>query len=125
MTYKQAYDKIIEAYFKNQIEPYLSSFCFCGTLCDNKTDWRADKYEGIFSGDVHKDFMHYTGKQYADMERALLLPLVKVHIYSLRYEDTLFEGMCAALDVLKSIHKERGEDVDEELKLTKRNLIPA
>lgn len=29
------------------------------------------------------------------------------------YEDALFEGMCKALEVLKQIHIERGENVEE------------
>jgi hypothetical protein len=32
MDYKTAYNKIIDAYFKDEIRPYISKFCFCGTL---------------------------------------------------------------------------------------------
>jgi len=41
MTYKQAYDKIIDAYFKDEIKPMDSNFCFCGTLHGAKRGWRS------------------------------------------------------------------------------------
>lgn len=40
----------------------------------------------------------------------------------LLYEDYLFEGMCAALEVLKDIHKKRGEEVEFK-PLVKRVLV--
>lgn len=101
LIYKEARNKIIDAYFKDELKPYDSRFCFCGTLCDNSRGWRKEDYLGIFSNDVHKDFMCYTGQQYTDMERALLLPLINTVGYGLEYEHYLFEGMSNALDVLK------------------------
>lgn len=125
LTYRQAYDKIIEAYFKDQIQPYNSSFCFCGTLCDNSSEWRNPEYEGIFKNVRHLDYMFYTGSQYYEMEKALLLPLFPVKIKcGKEYEDVLFSGMSAALDVLRQIHIERGENVDEDIPaFTKRELV--
>lgn len=42
---------------------------------------------------------------------------------SMNYEEGLFEGMVKALEVLKEIHRSRGENVDEEIQaFTKRNL---
>lgn len=122
MTYKDAYDKIIQAYFKDEIKPMNKHFCFCGTL---GVEW----WTG--SGD-------YRIAEYQRMEFALLSEMGVVGIFRAgpsvcqfistgdpskhpKYEDTLFNGMCAALEVLKEIHRSRGENVDE-VKLTKRVL---
>ena len=43
-------------------------------------------------------------------------------VFEVANEDKLFEGMCAALEVLKQIHKERGEDVDSVPEFKKRKL---
>lgn len=128
MNYKQAHDKIIEAYFKDEIKPASCEFCFCGTLAPN-SQWH-DKYS--------KGYYPYSYFEYFEMERALLSKLSDVirigdgcSEYSFgysfgrhdNYEDELFEGMCAALDVLKEIHRSRGENVDEEIQqFSKREL---
>lgn len=39
LTYRQAYDKIIDAYFKGEIRPMEAMFCFCGILSDNSSVW--------------------------------------------------------------------------------------
>lgn len=120
LTYKQAYDLIIEAYFKDEIKPYRRSFCFCGTLAGNKF-WDDTPIHG------------YSVSDFGKMEMALLTPL-GCRIYKpgltaggisegdIEYEDLLFAGMSAALDVLKEIHRSRGENVDELPALTKRVL---
>lgn len=119
MTYKEAYDKIIQAYFKDEIKPLLSQFCFCGTL-SNGSYWR--------DGDANYTSFNYINMESALLRRTELCPSIInedglfEHEKTRKYEDALFAGMCAALDVLKEIHRSRGEDVDETLTLTKRNL---
>lgn len=39
LTYFEARNKIIEAYFRDEIEPWECKFCFCGNLCNNTTEW--------------------------------------------------------------------------------------
>lgn len=126
LTYRQAYDKIIEAYFGDQIRPMESNFCFCGTLCDNTSDW---------AGWIrNKDSHGYTGRDFDTMEQALFkgirITANKSVTYLMRhegvYEDALFAGMSAALDVLKKIHRSRGENVGEDMPaFTKRELVKA
>ena len=41
MTYNEAYSKIIDAYFRDEIRAMDSNFCFCGTLTDAE---RAHKF---------------------------------------------------------------------------------
>lgn len=123
MTYKQARDKIIEAYFKNEINPMDVSFCFCGTLAGG-AGWRR--------GDEN-----YTPIDYMRMEHALLKPLT-VNDYTIskgkfrwimkennETEERVFKGMSDALDVLRQIHIDRGEDVDKVEVFEKRKLVIA
>lgn len=129
ITYKQAYDKIIEAYFKDEIHPLWPTHCICGTLNSNDPSY--------WSGYESKENGHfYKGIEFQQMEVALLSTmdeiLMDVDIYGddsdktkqhPEYENALFAGMCAALDTLKEIHRSRGENVDEVLTpFTKRNL---
>ncbi len=117
MAYQQARDKIIQAYFRDEIKPLDAKFCFCGTLCDNKSEWHDPP--------MHKPLLEYTGEQFRQMELALWLPFGVSNILSSHpnYEEFLFLGMCAALDVLKEIHRSRGEDVDGVEVFKKREII--
>ncbi len=114
LTYKEAYDKIITAYFKDEIKPLDSQFCFCGTLCENSMDWSY----GIPSDPA---FRRYSKDEYKEMEWELLLELHHNDDHP-KYEDDLFNGMCNALDKLKEIHRSRGENVDDAPEFTKRQL---
>lgn len=123
LTYKEAYDKIIEAYFKDEIKPFNSEFCFCGTLSKN-VKWN----------DMLVDNPFYSYGEYKKMEWALFTGTLhwpkmasffclKEYVGKDSYEEYLFKGMSAALDVLKEIHRQRGENVDEDFpQFTKRNL---
>lgn len=133
ITYKKAFDKITEAYIKDEIKPMDRNTCFCGTL-------------GWNTGNDY-----YTRYDYKKMEWALLRRLIgiytdlvyltppQINIYGFQwvfcegvkegvepktkeYEDALFRGLCDALDVLKKIHIERGENVDG-IQLVKREAI--
>jgi len=132
-TYREQRDKIIEAYFKDEIQPFDSKFCFCGTLADNNSAWNC---EMLRIGDY--DFSEYkrmelpllniicqrtTGQSWEYfLNTGVQVPLSKIQ-RSKKYEDAIFEGMSAALDVLKDIHRSRGENVDDEqTKFTKREL---
>ncbi len=137
MTYNEAYDKIITAYFRDEIKPYNGQFCFCGTLAgfdkrDNGTynGWFIDKYSGhdlqkmedgllltiynVVGGNSGSKYNPF-GEAISDLDRLKTLAHPK-------YEDALFAGMCAALEVLKEIHRSRGEDVDNVPVFTKRSL---
>lgn len=128
-SYKTQFDKITEAYIRGEIKPEEPKFCFCGTLCDNTSSWFGFSTKG-----KHKDFGGYTGLEYAKMEQALFSPFMPFNdtkgglictichpsMDSPEYEDLLFLGMTAALEVLKQIHIERGEVIDETPVFTKR-----
>lgn len=119
-TFKQAFDKITEAYIKGEIKVGYSEFCFCGTLTGGNYNW------ALRSKCVN---MAYTYEEFGRMERALFsvdpesgwedngaVADKKVG----EDEDLLFAGMTAALEVLKQIHIERGEVIDESPVFSKR-----
>jgi hypothetical protein len=118
LTYKQAYDKIIEAYFKDEIQPEDPQFCFCGTLCDNDARWYGCRLDGY-----HYSSHGYNGVDFVKMEKALCDQTRSLRKRDEGYEDALFDDMSAALDVLKEIHRSKGENVDDLPALKKRGLI--
>lgn len=129
LTYRQQYDKVIEAYFKNEIKPWDAQFCFCGNLCNKTDDW-FEPFKG--DNEPHNNSHGYSGWELHNMERALLDTLKKrgFDCRSLtdcaEYEDALFSGLCASLEVLRQIHIDRGENVDEDIPaFTKRELVKA
>lgn len=113
LTYKEAYNKIIDAYFKDEIKPMHPNFCFCGTLSP----------DGRWYSQYTKQEYPYTTEEYRKMEAALfsgkILPLWAQHSEE-QFEEALFNGMCVALDELKAIHRGRGENVDEEFETFKK-----
>ena len=115
--FSEQYDKIIDAYFKNEIKPYDAKFCFCGTLNNNDSRWCVSSFLKF-----HADFGNYKGVEYVRMENALFESIEYSLPNSPEYEDFLFKGMCAALEVLKQIHIEHGEVIDEVVPFTKREL---
>lgn len=130
LTYKQAYDKIIQAYFRDEIKISDPEFCFCGTLNMNNGGYWCG-YNWKLNG------IYYTGNELQKMEEALLttindhLTVTDIYVHTIdkimcdpNYETALFAGVSAALDVLKQIHRSRGEDVDgDSVKVfSKRNL---
>lgn len=128
-TYFEQREKIIQAYFRDEIKPYDAQFCFCGTLA-----WNPSRQ--IFS-DMW-EYSNYSRDELVEMERALLGTIynsvdiknknlfmmttevaeskdLRDQLYALpQFEDILFAAMCAALDVLKEIHRSRNENVDDE-----------
>lgn len=147
-TFQQQYDKIIQAYFRDEIKPMDEKFCFCGTLADGRRSWNNNHAEGEFA------YSHnYTYREYKAMELPLLNTVFMETIgrtwmdedgeFTIspitgrrgvaereestindhpNYEDALFNGMCAALEVLKEIHRSRGENVDDVPVFEKRKL---
>ena len=123
-TYAEQERKIHEAYFKDEIKPLHPQFCFCGTLCNNSEDWF------LIPLQEHKNYGGYLGNDFVRMERELL-SVIELNNNGWthnrddddNYETALVLGMVAALEVLKQIHIERGEVIDEPVKFVKRELV--
>lgn len=122
-TYQEQERKIHEAYIRGDMQPYDAKFCFCGTLANGSSWYKADKIPELHS---------YNGNEYFEMEYALLGTIQRFKGFDgmreqqimahPEYEDALFDGMVAALEVLKKIHEIKGEIIDTEPIFTKRKL---
>lgn len=104
LTYQQAYDKIIQAYFNDEIKPFKNNFCFCGTLSCGKRWNDKDIDNGIYSFEEYKrmECALFSGSIIGKFSHSEFC--LAAHIGSNSYEDFLFKGMSAALEVLKEIH---------------------
>lgn len=137
-TFIEQREKIIQAYFRDEIRPFEVKFCFCGTLCDNSNRW--SQYNLKRNGEpIHCDVGLYKAGDFIKMEHALLIKIqaicetneifdgwygedeVDVEFHPL-YEQALFEGMCDALEILRQIHIEMGDETAIEIPLVKRQL---
>ena len=125
-TYEQQFNKITEAYIKDEIEPYDSEFCFCGTLNPYRNIEGLSMAWNYDLNGVTQQYRHpqpYTYKEYKRMEIALFDNLREVVKGNAGWEERLFSGMCEALEVLKQIHIERGEVIDDTPVFKKRELL--
>jgi hypothetical protein len=139
ITFKEAYDRLMKAYMSCEVNAFNSKFCICGNLENNDRQWIREslnhKRFGKCSG-----LLNYSGEEYIEMEDAYMGPIIiyfssnypnppDTHGYSRYtslitqynsgkidlpgYEDANFEGFCDAIEVLKEIHRTRGENVDD------------
>lgn len=129
-TYQQQFNKITEAYIKGEILPFKACFCFIGNLL-NKTDQWVDARNSfcdvpnffINNSLMEKEIIRHAGGLYKPMEIAQMETLFcRTYQKHGKTEDALFIAMCAALEVLKQIHIERGEVIDDAPVFTKREL---
>lgn len=135
-TFKQQYDKIVSAYFKDELQPYIRCACFIGNLIGDQGNFREQNPRISYFANKF-----YTEKQIEDLERNFLITISQNTIESQRkclsasdtvdminiiagdrnYENALFMAMDSTLQMLKEIHKGWGENV-EECKFEKRTL---
>lgn len=122
--FRESYDKIIEAYFKDEIKPMKADFCICGTLAGNSDWYNANRKLGspysrreyrLLESALFEGIRIVDGNAWADAD-----PVLNVFCANLT-EGALFNGMSMALDVLRKIHESRGE-VIESFEFKKREL---
>lgn len=137
-TFKEQSEKIIQAYLKCEIEPMNPCGCFVGNLLNNTREWRkgigfvygttsADvtlKLEAMRS--ISKESKNlYSLQEIADIEENFMT-IVTGYGNHLGYdysEEALFEAMVSTLEMLKQIHISKGEQIEEEITLQKRELV--
>lgn len=143
ITFKQQFDKLTEAYIKDEVHPYKNCGCFIGNLLNKTSGWSKARYNRNFRGgwefteicrkemtefateciDRQSEGMYSIGQIYA-MESTFLKVLneetlnkdicnAKDILTHPNYEEALFKAFCAALDHLKLVHESKGEVVDE------------
>lgn len=133
------YNKIVRAYFKNELKPLASRCCFVGNLLNNNDKWgvgRTFDYTLEFVPSVPvKNIppqaltcLEQESNGFYSMEDICKLETIFLNTLDDRtrgkYENRLFEAMEAALSTLKELHEAKGEIV-EEYNFTKRELVPA
>lgn len=128
--YSEQFDKITVAYIEDKILPYNRNFCFCGTLApleENNKGWSEKDYTSIQLNKMEFALLHSIREETFPDEKDVFF--TSDHMYGeLRekvtshpnYENALFNGMVAALEVIKQIHIEKGEVIDETPSFQKR-----
>lgn len=127
-TYKEQYDKITRAYFRNEIEPYLNCACFIGNLLNNTDKWNAmrDCITGnkmtpvVDAKTLDPVFGFYTIEEICEMENNFL-DAIENYSYT-GWENSVFYAMSSTLDMLRKIHESKGE-ITEVQSFTKRQLV--
>lgn len=148
LTYREAYDRIVDAYFKDELDPFDDCACFIGNLLFGDDSWVGCRTtRNLYPPQTSEILLAirfvnnfgYTPDQITDLELNFLSCIAKYdfnkakvearekprhEVYKMyrRFdEDTLFLAMSSTLDMLKAIHEDNGEIVDAPV-LTKRIL---
>lgn len=142
MNYKQQFDKLTEAYANNKVSPYDSCACFVGNMLNGNDKWISSREGNTLIGFIMKNLEYvnkaieeeaegyYTAKEIFDIEFVFMYTIRRGvvdtvnYVHSKNWEDILFEGFEAALELLKEIHISKGEDIDSQFipKFVKREL---
>lgn len=139
-TYKEQFDKITTAYFKDEVEPEQSCACFIGNLLNGNEGWEDVR---DFEREWTKDYVVtgylnpngywykrglaviaiesgglYNADQIVEMEKNFLT----IWYNGGKTEDSLFLAMSSTLDMLREIHESKGE-ITEVQPFAKRQLV--
>lgn len=139
MKFQDAYNKIVTAYYKNELNPWAPCACFVGNLLNNRRDWGAVKSSENF---IWKDMFYphgreqrnsceievikeqsngfYSSDDISRLEYNFIMTLQKSN--SENREEYLFKAMESTLELLRKIHEEKGEIV-KDYTFTKRELV--
>ncbi len=134
LTYRQAYDRIVDAYFKNELNPFKDCACFIGNLlgdsiwghCRNYIASESQLKEGnelissfgytlIQIGEMEDNFLNviiHSTTRHGKQTRPRSFNTFYIDKYGGNYEDALFDAMSSTLDMLKKIHEDNGEIID-------------
>lgn len=135
-SFEQQYQKIVQAYYRNELKPFSGCACFVGNLLNNKDGWEEVRIaralvaklppvlnengwsysEGVEC--IQKESKGlYTPLEIATLEHVFIMRYVneggKMDTYEPLHEDALFQAMSAALQHLKDLHISKGETVSD------------
>jgi len=137
--FKTQYDKIVTAYLKNELNPWVCTNCFVGNLLNNKNGWGTGYYIG---GPSENQEMEIWNKKVIDDESNGLYTPEEISLIEANflfggnqrgkrpsglnpvltdYEETLYKAMERGLIFLKEVHESKGEVV-ENYSFQKREL---
>lgn len=147
-TFIEQYDKIVTAYLKNELDPFLCKACFVGNLLNNMEEWlecrvldqmTKPRRTFDFYFDMGKRCIDnqsnglYTPNEIIELERnfltVLLTNLPVNNGYCKNYwnkvynqEDRLYAAMESTLIMLREVHESKGEIV-ENYQFNPRELV--
>jgi hypothetical protein len=132
ISFKEQFDKLTEAYIRNEVNPYEPCGCFVGNLLNRHQDWVtvrlswaspiADRslpfYEDGYKCIKKESDGTYTPQEITDLEFLFMMTYeinggTSSQTKSEKEEDALFIAFETTLDALKKLHEANGEKVDE------------
>lgn len=131
MDYRTAFDRITKAYYKGELNPYITCGCFCGNLLQGNGNWSCnlDKANNFYTYEELKDLeKHFLSDIKINNNKEGLVKYVDWSYYSvedpkyLGSEEALFKAMESTLEMLRTIHEDKGE-VIEDYNFVKRELV--
>lgn len=145
MTYKQAFDRLTEAYIAGNVNPFNPCSCFVGNLLGTER-WislRTSSWtDCVVARGRHPNYIeyeNYTNQEIIDLEHIFMKTYSENHpleglIKKLSFhiladildnlnEDALYKAFSITLDKLKEIHISKGEIIDKAPVFIKRQLM--
>lgn len=135
-TYEQQWQKLTEAYLRGEMQPCNSCCCFIGNLLNGNSDWASGRTFDYTKPDTPAipipSLVHFTSKAiikesngYYSVEEILNMETIFLNVAcnSDDYNEGIFEGMTAALEVLRKIHEAKGDPTAKYITLAKRQLV--
>lgn len=134
ITFREAFDRITKAYYRNEIEPFNACGCFVGNLLNKNNGWvegcgglgelRSDKlrvFKARLSVSDNSDNT-YSLEEIAELENVFMSHIRTISKNDEGDEAEIFQAMEAALLKLREIHESKGEII-EPLEFKKRELV--
>jgi len=151
ISFLTQYNKIVNAYMQNKLNPLNCTACFVGNLLNNNMEWmfsRALKFgngqeEGPWKEEQKQRAVAcimqegggmYTMSEIVKIENLFLRTMdegtgdvasKKFWKDSKGYEERLFKAMEVTLEHLKKLHESKGEVIEDNPIFSKRELVEA
>jgi len=136
-TFKEQSEKIIQAYLKCEINAGDACACFVGNLLNNKGEWIDGRHSFEYGKvDPNKNMRSraiecinqesnslYTLQEILELEEKFMTERYTRTGNDMNREDALFNAMTSTLEMLKQIHISKGEVIEDEITLQKRELV--
>lgn len=153
ISYTTQYNKLTEAYIRNEVNPFMDCNCFVGNLLNNHGSWSGIRNFGRTNNSIdfcpilknYNDFGYnygrdtiisnsegmYTPEDIVSLEKRFLQKFnancncvfFDKNHTTLEEEEALFIAFESTLDLLKEIHISKGEVIDDSPKFVKRELV--
>ncbi len=122
-TFLEQYNKIVNAYLKNELNPMKPCGCFVGNLLNNSREWSLSSIEECVKKEANG---FYTVEEIEKLEREFMFgDMNDGRWFSIQGkildEEALYKSMERTLLMLKEIHESKGEIV-ESYTFSKRQL---